>query len=208
MSSFSPERALTRTMLSELAEPLAALNPYEYEASTHVSLSDDWDEDKALLGAGYNCREELIDDEFMDLVDFFDASFSLVTPTLCEQWSLDDELDMAYPEDDSQVIAKYYTEVNGIGQELTIAQWRQPSPYADVNADIMAVCLRSHQVSGSLSFLFYMNGEFLIGRRIADIEAGFIQTAWENGVELTPDDTMRIEKVVQNIPLLQIDTAP
>ena len=208
MFPFSPEQAMAKTMLADLVGPLSKLNPMEYEASCHINMSGNWDEDRAFVELAYydSPNEDSLDTVFEDLIETFDESFTTLAPLLCEKWGIEDPDDILWPIDDTQHIATYYTEADFADYELRITSWQQPQPDSETPLGVIAVYAESYAPQLSGFRLFYLDGTLLAGRTIDSMHEGSPQDAWNAGYELTPDDVMLLQRLVHSIELKKFDT--
>lgn len=199
---------MAKSMLADLSGQLHKINPMEYEATCHISMSGDWDEDRAALELGYydEPNQDSLDTVFEDLVENFDESYCVLVPLLCEKWGIDDPDDILWPVDDSQTVSSYYTEADFAEYELRISTWLQPQPTNETPVEVLAVYAESYAPQLAGFKLFYLDGQLLAGRTINSMHEGSPQDAWNAGYELTPDDVMLMQRLLNSIELIKFDT--
>lgn len=194
-----------------LGTRFARLNPADYSANRHISLTDDPGTDKAFLDIGYNYQTpDALERSFQQLMERFDKLYELAVPLLCEQWNIGDTDELPFPINDSQMVAEYSVDAGMLEYDLTLAQWLQPGsrPYPTYPTPITAVGFNS-TVKGDFKYvLYYQSDVFLSGRKITKTNASFLHEAWLEGLELTPVDTMLLQQLVSSIPPFEIDSSP
>ena len=210
MSSFSPERELSRTLYRDVANTLTKLVPWEYQADCHVFMTGDVDVDRAVLEAIYKPADEgILEDTFEDLVEFFDESFDTAKPFLCEQWDIDDPEMLPWPEDETQIAAKYSATKGQNTYEITVAQWKQPTPYTDLPVEMISVKIEADSLIGPLMRITYYDGEPLLSCRYVETTMNDLpEVGWDNFGELSTDDLWLIHQLTKSIPLREFDTTP
>lgn len=210
MSSFSPEQALSETLHRELAFALSTLYPWEYQADCHVPMSGDPDIDRSLLDAIYSFPDAgVLDDTFEDLVEFFDESFEAATPFLCEKWDIDNTEVLPWPEEETQLAARYSSVENGEVYEITVAHWKQPTPYAGMPADMICVSIEADSLSSpTMRIVFYNQEPLLSCRYVTTAVSDLPNVGWENFGELSPEQLLLMQKLIGNIPLREFDITP
>lgn len=210
MNPFSPEQALSETLHHELAFMLGKLYPWEYQSDCHVSMSGDPDIDRAMLNTLYTFTDAaILDDTFEDLVDFFDTSFEAAKPFLCEQWDIDDAEKLPWPEEETQIAAKYSGVEGDETYEITVAHWKQPTPHADLPAEMVCVRVESDLMEGPIMRIIFYNGEPLLSCRYIETTVRDLPyVGWDKFGELPAEELLLMQKLIKNIPPREFDITP
>lgn len=167
--SFSPERNHIDTMLRELSDPLHALDPTEYRARCHTSVTNDEYEDETnwnLLRFTYWRRDEseLLDDYEEMMGHLIDASAD-VTTLLADYWDVTED-DMPSQDGTERHIAKYDGRVNDVNYELTVIDWLQQGPHMDHSVPVLLAVMKSHEIDEPAVHLLYVDGIVVDARKI------------------------------------------
>lgn len=207
MSSFSPERALANTLLSELSRPLLALDAIEYQAMSYVRLGGEYEKDMGALDLGFGYPDErLLQDHFYKLEDFFDDSYEAVVPLLCWEWGIEDDNLLPQPEQASQTVTKFYAEADTADYDITIARWEQPGRFGDQPRNLAVACIEPFaNTSLPIIRLAYIDIALLASGKFSASVASANCFRWEDGQVLIPEDVMLIQKLVRSIPYTEFD---
>lgn len=167
--SFSPERNLTDTMLRELSDPLHALDPTEYEARCHTSVTNNEYDDETnwnLLRFTYWHRDELdLRNDYEEMMGHLIEASDDVTAFIADYWGVEED-DMPTSGGMERSIAKYDGQIADTDYELTTIKWFQPSPHTEHDTQVLLAVMKSHDIDEQAVHLLYVDGILFDARKI------------------------------------------
>jgi hypothetical protein len=198
---------MAQSMLDALKAPISDLNPADYQAGAHVTMSGDEEADRSFLHIACNYpSQEVLDEGFEELIGQFNESYDVLAYLLREEWALSEGQTVDWPVDDTPSIASYYTEADMVEYDMRIARWEQPKPGNVETVSVQAVHFEPFAKQRCSIKLFYLDDKLFAGRALTSQHRWGPEAAWDAGYELTPDDAMFITKLIKSVGHVRFDT--